>query len=157
MEATALLWLIYTEYIKAIRKIKNWKGIYGMKKLISLVLTLFCALGVIGCSNSTKNLQNKFPEYYNLDTFKGIEVYVWQTEKDEYMCGALSGTDRNKTFEEISKLASNGATIEEMQDILASYDIDKEEISIVPIRIYTDYFEIATEDLINVKEVFWKN
>ena len=128
-----------------------------MKKLISLVLTLFCALGVIGCSNSTKNLQNKFPEYYNLDTFKGIEVYVWQTEKDEYLCGALSGTDRNKTFEEISQLASNGATIEEMQDILASYDVDKEEISIVPIRIYTDYFEIATEDLINVKDVFWKN
>ena len=73
------------------------------------------------------------------------------------MCGASSGTDRNKTFEEISQLASNAATIEEMQDILASYDIDKEEISIVPIRIYTDYFEIATEDLINVKEVFWKN
>ena len=128
-----------------------------MKKLMVFVSILTCMLALAGCNNPTESLQNKFPEYYNLDTFKGIEVYVWQTEKDEYMCGALSGTDRNKTFEEISQLASNAATIEEMQDILASYDIDKEEISIVPIRIYTDYFEIATEDLINVKEVFWKN
>ena len=128
-----------------------------MKKLMVFVSILTCMLALAGCNNPTKNLQNKFPEYYNLDTFKGIEVYVWQTEKDEYMCGALDGTNRNKTFEEISQLASNAATIEEMQDILATYDIDKEEISIVPIRIYTDHFEIATEDLINVKEVFWKN
>ena len=128
-----------------------------MKKLIVFVSILTCMLALAGCNNSTKNLQNKFPEYYNLDTFKGIEVYVWQTEKDEYMCGALNGTNRNKTFEEISQLASNGATIEEMQNILASYDIDKEEISIVPIKIYTDYFEISTADFININEVFWEN
>ncbi len=128
-----------------------------MKKLIVFVSILTCMLALAGCNNSTKNLQNKFPEYYNLDTFKGIEVYVWQTENDEYMCGALNGTNGNKTFEEISQLASNGATIEEMQNILASYDVDKEEISIIPIKIFTDHFEIATADLINIKEVFWEN
>ena len=82
---------------------------------------------------------------------------MWQTEKDDYACGALNGTNRNKTFEEISKLTSNSATIEEMQDILTSYDIDKEKISIIPIKIYTDYFEISTADLISIKEVFREN
>ena len=105
-----------------------------MKKFITLVLTLACLLSIVGCNNTTKDLQKKFPEYYDLDTFKGIEVYMWQTEEGEYRCGALYGTNRGKTFEEISNLAKNSATIEEMRIILTSYDIPTEDITIFPLE-----------------------
>ena len=61
-----------------------------MKKLIALVLTMVCVFSIMGCNNLTNDLQKKFPEYYNLDAFKGVEVYVWQTEEGEYACIPVS-------------------------------------------------------------------
>ena len=126
-----------------------------MKKLIALVLTMVCVFSIVGCNNTTKDLQKKFPEYYNLDTFKGVEVYIWQTEEGEYRCGALYGTNRGKTFEEISNLAKNSATIEEMRIILASYDIPTEDISIFPIIITSSNYEFVVTDYTKIKDIFW--
>lgn len=126
-----------------------------MKKLIALVLTMVCVFSIMGCNNTTKDLQKKFPEYYNLDTFKGIEVYMWQTEEGEYRCGALYGTNRGKTFEEISNLAKNSATIEEMRIILTSYDIPTEDISIFPIIITSSNYEFVVTDYTKIKDIFW--
>ena len=126
-----------------------------MKKLIALVLTMVCVFSIVGCNNTTKDLQKKFPEYYNLDTFKGVEVYVWQTEEGEYRCGALCGTNRGKTFEEISNLAKNSATIEEMRIILASYDIPTEDITIFPIIITSSNYEFVVTDYTKIKDIFW--
>lgn len=126
-----------------------------MKKLIALVLTMVCVFSIVGCNNTTKDLQKKFPEYYNLDTFKGVEVYVWQTDEGEYRCGALYGTNGGKTFEEISNLAKNSATIEEMRIILASYDIPTEDISIFPIIITSSNYEFVVTDYTKIKDIFW--
>lgn len=126
-----------------------------MKKLIALVLTMVCVFSIMGCNNTTKDLQKKFPEYYNLDTFKGIEVYMWQTEEGEYRCGALYGTNRGKTFEEITNLANNSATIEEMRIILTSYDIPTEDISIFPIIITSSNYEFVVTDYTKIKDIFW--
>lgn len=130
-----------------------------MKRLIALVSALICMLSFLGCNNATKDLQKRFPEYYNLHTFKGIEVYVWQTNDGTYKCGAMTGTNRNKTFEEILILEKNGATFEEMRTILSSYNIDKEEISIIPIIINAEDFEITTDELefAQIREMFWDN
>ncbi len=125
-----------------------------MKNILALFLALFCIFSLIGCDT---DLKTKFPEYYNLDTFKGIEVYVWQTDEGKYRCGALSGTNRAKTFEEISNLEKNGATAEEMKTILSSYGVDKENIIIIPIKINSTDFEIDDEDLDSMKEMFWEN
>lgn len=126
-----------------------------MKKLIAIVLAFACVSCIVGCNSTTKDLQKKFPEYYNLDTFKGVEVYVWQTDEGEYRCGALYGTNRGKTFEEISNLAKNSATIEEMRIILASYDIPTEDIIIIPIIITASNFEIVSADFSKIKDIFW--
>ena len=126
-----------------------------MKKLITLVLAIACVFCIVGCNNTTKDLQKKFPEYYNLDTFKGVEVYVWQTEEGEYRCGALYGTNRGKTFEEISNLAKNSATIEEMRIILTSYDIPTEDITIFPIIITSSNYEFVVTDYTKIKDIFW--
>ncbi len=77
-----------------------------------------------------EGLQAKFPDYFDLPTSKGLEVYVWQMAPDSYSCGVLPGTNREKTPEELMKL--KGATIAEMQVILSTYDIAVENISIIP-------------------------
>ena len=121
-----------------------------VKKPTVLFLVILCAVCCVGCG-----VQKQFPEYYGLDTMKGLEVYLWQDADGEYMCGVLSGTNRNKTFEEINSLIHNGATVEQMKVILSSYNIDKDEIQIIPINISETYFEILTSDFESAKKVFW--
>ena len=60
------------------------------------------------------SLRVKYPEYFDLSTFKGLELYVWQMAPDSYSCGLMLGTNRNKTLEELINL--KGASIAEMRD-----------------------------------------
>jgi beta-lactamase regulating signal transducer with metallopeptidase domain len=76
------------------------------------------------------SLRAKYPEYFDLNTFKGLELYVWQMAPNSYSCGLMPGTNRNKTFEELINL--KGASIAEMREILSTYDIDEEDIFIIP-------------------------
>ena len=119
--------------------------------------TCACGDSYTDTYNATKDLQKRFSEYYNLDTFKGIEVYVWQTNDGTYECGAMNGTNRNKTFEEILLLEKNGATFEEMRTILSSYNIDKERIVIIPVNINAEDFEIEIGEFEQISEMFWDN
>lgn len=75
-------------------------------------------------------LRTNYPEYFELNTFKGLEVYVWQMAEDYYRFGLMSGTNREKTLEE--KMALKGASAEEMALILSTYDIEDENISVIP-------------------------
>ena len=117
--------------------------------------TCACGDSYTDTYNATKDLQKRFSEYYNLDTFKGIEVYVWQTNDGACECGAMNGANRNKTFEEILLLEKNGATFEEMRTILSSYNIDKERIVIIPININAEDFEIEIGEFAQISEMFW--
>lgn len=76
------------------------------------------------------SLRVKYPEYFDLSTFKGLELYVWQTAPDSYSCGLMLGTNRNKTLEELINL--KGASIAEMRAILSTYDIDEKDVIIIP-------------------------
>lgn len=75
------------------------------------------------------DLYEKVPSYYELGTFKGIEVYVWE-EDGELRCGAMGGTNRIKEKEEIEALT--GIRLEEMAVILDTYSIPDWDISIHP-------------------------
>lgn len=79
-------------------------------------------------SPTEEELRIRFPQYYDLITPKGLEVYVWQTADNVYYCGLLPGTNRGATEDEITDLAANGATVEEMKVILSSYDDPYESI-----------------------------
>ena len=125
-----------------------------MKKFMALILAIACAVGLIGCADTTTNLQKRFPEYYNLDTSEGIKVYVWQAEDGEYRCGAVSGINRITKFEEISKIASNSTTIDEMKTILASYNIERGYVSVYHIEIMSSYYE-EIEDYNEIRDIFW--
>jgi hypothetical protein len=77
-----------------------------------------------------ESLRARYPKYFDLNTSKGLEVYVWQMAAGSYSLGVLPGTNRNKTLEELMNL--KGATIAEMKAILSTYDIDEDNIFVIP-------------------------
>ncbi len=83
-----------------------------------------------GSTAELETLRSRFPEYFDLSTFKGLEVYVWEIVPERYSCGVLPGTNREKTSEELMNLKA--ATAGEMRAILSTYDIPKENIAIIP-------------------------
>lgn len=92
-------------------------------------------------STELSELRERFPEYFDLDTFKGLEVYVWPMAENSFRCGVISGTNRNKSNEELWGLIKNSASIEQMKTILSSYNIPAEDIIIIaysqPISSYS--------------------
>ncbi len=79
---------------------------------------------------AAKTLQERFPEYFGLSAFKGLELYVWQMAPGSWYCGLMEGTNRLKTEEELRSLPP--ATVQEMRTILAAYDVPEEEIFVIP-------------------------
>ncbi len=77
-----------------------------------------------------EELRAKYPEYFELGTFKGLEVYVWQMAENNYRFGLMQGTNREKTLEEL--MALKGTTAEEMTLILSTFDIKDEYIFVIP-------------------------
>ena len=127
-----------------------------MKKIIIAAIIVILVLVSVFFSASGL-LRIKYPEYYNLDTFKGIEVYVWQNDDGEYRCGAMSGTNRGKTIEELIALEENSASIKEMKSILASYKINKDSIIIIQVDnpLSGDEIEIQGINPEEICELFW--
>ena len=127
-----------------------------MKKIIIAAIIVILVLVSVFFSASGL-LRIKYPEYYNLDTFKGIEVYVWQNDDGEYRCGAMSGTNRGKTIEELIALEENSASIKEMKSILASYKINKDSIIIIQVEnpLSGDEIEIQGINPEEICELFW--
>ena len=97
-------------------------------------------------SPTEEELRIRFPQYYDLITPKGLEVYVWQTADNVYYCGLLPGTNRGATEDEITDLAANGAAVEEMKVILSSYDDPYESIFIVPCIQPTSNYTYQIDD-----------
>ena len=102
-------------------------------------------------------LYEKYPEYFGLDGMKGVEVYVWQIEDGSYRCGALIGTNRMKSNEEIQALFDNGATIEEMRTILELSEVAKDHISVIPVSdpLKSDWYQIDIDEIPKYQEIFW--
>lgn len=99
---------------------------------------------VQGVDLSEEALRGKYPEYFEMDHFKGIEVYVWKMGENSYRCGALPGTNRNKTYEEILALVENSVSVDEMKMIMQYSDVPQEDYFIIPCvqPISSYYYEI---------------
>lgn len=85
----------------------------------------------------TIELRKQYPDYFDLETSKGLKVYVWQMAESFYSCALISGTDERS---EIEIGMMKGVTIEEMRMILSTYyeardcDIEPEQIEVVPFQ-----------------------
>jgi len=102
-------------------------------------------------------LYEKYPAYWDLDGMKGVEVYVWQMGDSLYYCGALIGTNRLKSEEEIQSLFDNGATMEEMRTILELCEVEREKVSIIPVQnpLSSYWYEIDIEYAAQITALFW--
>ncbi len=100
-------------------------------------------------SPEIEKLRKKYPEYFELGTFKGLEVYVWQMAEDDYRFGLMQGTNREKTLEEL--MALKGASPEEMALILSAFDIEDRDIFVIPWQNPISSY-IVTDDMVKDPE-----
>lgn len=108
-----------------------------------------------------ESLKAKFPEYFDLGTFKGLEVYIWQLAETSYSCGVLQGLNRNYSQSEIWALHQNPASLEEMRAIIAYYLdeglTDREGITLIPVSMPHSSYAYTIDDAYRAKlnELFW--
>ena len=79
-----------------------------------------------------KELYEKYPEYFGLDASNGLDVYVWQMAASSYSFGLKPHSDEPLGFTSTELYKLRGAAAYEMREILNSYDISRDEITIVP-------------------------
>ena len=145
------------------------------KRWLFLALAVLLALPLCACGRRTDpappdpaappesgratleaRLRERFPEYFDLETGKGLELYVWQMSESSYRCGLLPGTNRNKTDEELWNLSQNSASVGEMNAILNSYGIPRENVFVMPIHqpISSYWYEIDEAYTAAVRAMF---
>ena len=88
--------------------------------------------GGTGSSDDIDKLRAVYPEYFGLNTMMGLEVYVWE-ESGTYKCALTEGRDR-VDFD--PGLELRGISIDDMKKILTTYDLQEEDIFILPRRDY---------------------
>ena len=141
-----------------------------LKRIFILALSFTCIFMLAGCSimqsgnekiesNDSvdiEELREQYPEYFELADFKGIEVYVWQIAEGSYRCGMMSGTNRNKTDEEIWGLQEKSLSVEETKAILNEIGVEESDIIVIPIaQPYSSYmYELDDEYKENVAKLF---
>ena len=78
------------------------------------------------------SLMSSYPEYFGLDASKGLDVYVWQMAKNSYSFGVLPHAEQGRDWVSHELLNLKGTKAEEMSVILSTYNIDENDIYIIP-------------------------
>lgn len=95
------------------------------------------------------SLMSRYPEYFGLDSSEGLDVYVWQMAKNHYSFGVLSRSEQMREWLSDDLVNLKGVSAENMREILATYDIDKEDIRVIPwqnpISSYIGEYWVMTE------------
>ena len=91
-------------------------------------------------------LRQKYPQYFDLPTDKGLEVYIWQMAAGSYSCALLPGRNLSYSTEEIMDLHKAPVTMAEMRTILSTYDIERSKIVLMPVRMaYSSYYYVIDD------------
>ncbi len=122
---------------------------------------LNASVGIVGGTEvstwpTPESLKEKYPEYFNLSTSKGLEVYIWQMGEKSYYCGLRSGRNLVYSVEELLNLTPT--SIEEMRIIVNSYQIPKEHVAIQPVNVpYSSYCYNINDDAYRarIEKLFW--
>ncbi|MBE6730151.1 MAG: M56 family metallopeptidase [Ruminococcaceae bacterium] len=112
-------------------------------------------------SSDLEELKNKFPAYFDLNTSKGLNVYIWQMAENSYSCGLLPAKDTDYTQEELWDLHKASASLEEMRAIIMSYipNISQSDIEVLPIQMPHSSYIYNIDDTYkeNLVNLFWEN
>lgn len=115
---------------------------------------------------SIRYLRKQYPQYFDLDTSEGLEVYVWQMAGNSYSCGLMSGKESREIAEKTEGIRTDlwglqSVTVTEMKLILTDYGISKEAVKIIPHYMpHSSYLNVeAAEDPEGYQEkleaLFW--
>lgn len=128
------------------------KAVYD--KIAALRLQNTGELSGIG-SDKEATLRQKYPEYFDLPTDKGLEVYVWSFANNNYNCGLLPA--RETAYSDIEIDSLKPATMEEMRAIIACYDIEIQDVELVAARnrFSSYYYNIDREYYETINRLFW--
>lgn len=104
-------------------------------------------------------LKAKYPMYFNLDTTKGLTVYVWQMSADSYSCGLLPNTNIGYTELELLRLHFNATSIDEMRSIVTYYYPynTQKYVTVCPIIMPISSYAYNIDDkyIRKINELFW--
>ena len=102
-------------------------------------------------------LQEKYPQYFGLSTVKGLEVYAWQMAPDSYSWALMPGKNLAYTWADFLELPP--LTLAEIRLIVASYDLPREQISIIPITMPHSSYHYPIDDTYqkHVEQLFWSS
>ncbi len=140
-----------------------------MKKLLMLFLVLVVVFCIAGCDKTAqKNIENienidiaqleeKYPEFFNISTDGGLKIYIWQMSENNYKCYPVNaGIDATAQH---SLFFDTGASIPEMRAILSTYEIKKEDVIIQPTAspISSYYYKINDDYCEKIKKLFWED
>lgn len=71
--------------------------------------------------NTQKTSSIDYSLYESAYGMKGTEIYCWEISNNDWRCGALIGTNRNKTNDEIKRLYP--IKLEDMKELLEKKDL----------------------------------
>ncbi len=77
-------------------------------------------------------LSEQHPEYFGLDASDGLDVYVWQMATGSYSFGLLPHSEQGRDWISQELLNLRGASAEEMRAILSTYNVNEDDIYIIP-------------------------
>lgn len=94
-----------------------------MKKKLKLCIGICLMLGICSsCNNTSETNSIDYTIYESAYGVKGTEIYCWEIADNDFRYGALAGTNRNKTYEELKTIQDNySCPLETMKEILANY------------------------------------
>ena len=113
------------------------------------VQCMVCEEFKIGTVPTVEAMQEKFPEYFGIDTSNGLDVYVWQMAKNSYSFGLLPHSEQGRDWLDDDLHRLKAASTEEMRVILSTYDLNENDIHInlwsVPYSSYLSEWQFRRE------------
>lgn len=114
------------------------------KKIALWALAALIVLSAVGCASKSEEppketeppvvenneLKDKFPNFFDLDTTNGLTVFVAMFSPNGYSCSVYPTGQIDTDADEL--LTIHHANLEEMKEILASYEIAPESITVTP-------------------------
>ena len=83
-------------------------------------------------SKEAAALKKEYPQYFGLDTSKGLDIIVWQMAADSYSFGLLPHSEEERDWQDADLKNLKGVTAEQMKTILSTYKTESITLNVVP-------------------------
>lgn len=114
-------------------------------KNIKALLISLASLSLFSCSE-----KYDYTLYYEAASMKGTEVYCWQISPGIWRCGAIYGTNRLKTLDEILHMQNDlPCTLGKMKKIIKTFEYENKKDHVWAIDVPYPITQEVMEELYN--------